>query len=158
MSPEEVWWSWPSRYTPSKPCSSLRLPTRLLRPRKPADFLTSFLYQCLQYYTGNPFLLLWILLPYQYSPLLHSLTKFQQLTSLLLKLPRLQPHSSWSPCLMADLPLSGILQVSGPVKNLILPEVNKIPLRYLVCDVLVWGSISNVFLSPPWATCNCLTR
>lgn len=49
---------------------------------------------------------------------------------------------------MADLPLSGMLQAIGSVENPTLPATNKIPLRYLVCDVLVWIPISNVFLSP----------
>ena len=122
---------------------------RMMRDPSPLDFVTPFIRQCLQVYTGQVSILSWLVVFPRYKSLLSDLPTMAHLCVLLGKLPRLTFSSSWNGYWFIDLPLGSVLERTmnnDTCDNVVNPT--SIPLRYLVSDLLQWLPGHQRFLSP----------
>lgn len=110
---------------------------RMCKHPRTTDFLTPWIIKYYQLLTGHASLLPWFLFPKHYRTQLKTDPNMLQLCSVLQSLPPLTISSSWSQRWLLDLPLENSITP--------LPNHHKLPIRYLLSDIVFWDQDHQCF-------------
>jgi endonuclease/exonuclease/phosphatase family metal-dependent hydrolase len=122
---------------------------RLLRPLVSSDFVSPWLVFCFQAYSGHSSVLPWLMYPSRFKPRLNSIPTLDHLTKLLVRLPPLVVHSSWSSRWFLDLPLCCVVSSVPGVDHDLSPGFvpSSVAPKYLMSDIFHWNIHSGTLFS-----------